>query len=197
MAFPKALGLVAAVALALAAPASAANLTSPAGTSYTGTVKFESTAPHVVMDTSNGSSLTCTTTGLEWKAESHGLLVPVKGPIAKLSFEGCGTTVVSVLKAGTMEVHKGHTGESEVKYDAVTWRGYEITTKALGFPDCIYAWSEPIVMGGLTGSSLQGGKTAIFDLSATIPVANSPLCPVWMELTGIYRIASPDFLDVD
>jgi hypothetical protein len=175
------------------AGASGATLTSPAGTAYTGTVKFENIAPHAVIDTQGALPLTCATTAMEWKVESHGALVPAKGPLTGLSFGSCGTTVVTVLKAGTMEVHSGNTGE----YDEVTWRGFEITVKALGKPDCIYSWGEPVFMGGLTASPLFGGKTAVFDVSTTLPVSNNPLCPHSIEITAQYQVTTPDYLDAD
>ncbi len=69
---------------------------------------------------------------------------------------------------------------------------------ALGGLDCIYSWGEPVFMGGLTASPFFGVQnSSVRSLSSTIPVSNNPLCPVSMQITGLYRVTTPDYLDVD
>lgn len=189
-------GLVALAALALAAPVSASTPTSPAGTVYTGPVKAQSAAQHVLIHTKGGTTITCETSSFDWEIESHGPSETTKGSVTNLSFGSCGTTTVSVLKKGTVEVHKGPEGSS---YETVTWSGMEITVAAPFTPDCKYFFQQPtsIFMGGLTASSVLG-TTAAFDFETNkIPVGNSILCPEWIQFTGAYTITTPDRLDFD
>ena len=193
---PRIAGLVALAALALAAPASALTPTSPAGTVYTGAVKSVSATEHVLIHTKGGTTITCETSSFDWEIESHGPSETTKGSVTNLSFGSCGTTTVSVLKRGTLEVHKGPEGAS---YETVTWSGMEITVATPFTPDCKYFFQQAtsIFMGGLTTSSVLEA-TAAFDLETNkIPVGNSILCPEWIQFTGAYTITTPDYLDFD
>jgi hypothetical protein len=200
MARQKILGLIAGLGLALAvsaSPALATTFTSPAGTAYTGVVKAKSAAPHVLLHTKNGTTITCETSAFDWQVESHGPAVTTKASVTNLSFGSCGTTTVSVLKKGTLEIHKvsGPGG-----YGLVTWSGFELTVAAPFTPDCKYFFQQPtsISMGGFTSSSSEGGKTSTFHLSTEkFPVGNSIFCPEWLQMTGFYTITSPDYLDFD
>jgi hypothetical protein len=202
MSFAKTLGAVAGLALALvalAAPAAASTFTSPAGTAYTGTIKGTIELGYMLIHTKGGSTLTCETSGFEWKVESHGPAVTAKAAVTNFSFGSCGGTVVSVLKGGTVEFHKG-SGEPG-GFELVTWSGFEITIAKPFTTDCKYFFQDSqirISMGGLTTSSRLGGKTPTFHLATeSFPVGNSILCPGWAQMTGAYTITSPDYLDLD
>jgi len=196
MARPGIAGLVVLAALALAAPASASTPTSPAGTVYTGPVKAVSAAQHVLIHTKGGTTVTCETSSFDWSIESHGPSATTKGSVTNLTFGSCGTTTVSVLKAGTVEVHQGPEGFS---YETVTWSGLEITVATPFSPDCKYFFQQPtsILIGAVTPSSVLG-TTAVFHLDTDkIPVGNSIFCPEWIEFTGGYTITTPDYLAFD
>lgn len=202
MARQSTVGLIAGLALALAAyasPATATTFTSPAGTAYTGVVKAKSAASHVLLHTKNGTIITCETSAFDWQVESHGPAVTTKASVTNLSFGSCGTTTVSVLKKGTLEFHGGSGIET---WGRVTWSGFELTVASPFTPDCKYFFQQPtsIFMGGFTSSSRPelGGKTSAFHLGTEkFPVGNSIFCPEWLQMTGFYTITSPDYLDFD
>lgn len=199
MARPKTLGLAAGLALALAAfasPALATTFTSPAGTAYTGTVEAKNAASHMLIHTKNATTLTCETTAFDWQIESHAPAVAAKASVTNLSFGSCGTTTVSVLKKGTLEIHEASGSDS---FGWVTWSGFELTVASPFTPDCKYFFqqAQSIKMAGFTASSALGGTSALDLETEGIPVGNSIFCPEWIQLTGAYTITSPDYLDFD
>jgi hypothetical protein len=114
----------------------------------------------------------------------------VKGNIESLTFENCNATV-TVLKKGTLEIHSSGSNNG-----TLTSSGTEVTVNYLGF-HCIFSTSSTDI-GTLTGSKTTG-KTATFDISATIPRTGGTsgfFCGSTAQWTGSYEITNPDTLNV-
>ncbi|HEY6729844.1 MAG TPA: hypothetical protein VI039_02345 [Solirubrobacterales bacterium] len=183
------LGLTALIAGALMAfplGASATVITSPAVT-----VKGESEGSitlHGIVD------LTCSNSVLEGTLEQFGPSVTAKGAVSVLSFTECNQHLTTVA-SGTMELHATSGGNG-----TLTSSGAKVTisfTTIFGTVHCVFATNNTLI-GTLTGSKNTGG-TATVDLnSAPIPVeSGSFLCGSSAELTGNYKISTPDYVDVD
>ena len=182
--------LVTAALLTFAGSAAATQLTSPAGTAYTGSLHTESQDEAVLHFF--GSTFQCDGT-VAGNVEQHGSGITVKGSITALTFSNCSAPIVTkTLKGGTVEIHPiagTHIG-------TVTSTGYEIELTAFGIR-CLYTTNNTH-LGTLTGSDATGG-TAVFDVSATLPrTGGSAFCPgqggLW---TGNYKVLTPDSLLVD
>ena len=188
------LALVAAALMALVGSASATVLTSPSGTVYTSTIKAESEGTTTLHNSSLGVSVSCKKSTVEGKVESHGTGVTVKGNVSSLTFSECGSDTVTVLKAGSLEVHEKQGGNG---YGTLTSLGAEITIKnsATGV-SCTYTTGAGTDIGTLTGS---GSTNATLDIeSATIPrTGDSILCGSKGQWTGSYKVTTPSTLLVD
>ena len=184
-------GAAALALLAFTGTASATQLTSPAGTTYTGSfhASDEAATIHTVL-----GSFSCAGT-LAGNVEQHGSGIAVKGSITTLTFTACSIGVtVKALKTGTMEIHS----IAGTNNGTVTLSGSEIE---VFFPQfgirCLYSTSNTDI-GTLTGSNITGA-TAAFDIAGTLAKSGgSVLCPnnggTW---TGKYKVSSPDNLLVD
>ena len=184
---------VAALAM-MAATASASTITSPAGTHYTSLVRADSEGEHVRIHRFPFSVVTCEFSRIEWQVEKGiGIFTTARGPVTHFSLGFCSQSV-TILKKGTIEVHKGGWGSGE--YDLITWTGAELTIGG-----CTYRFGvkpgETVAMGALTNSSSTGATATIDMASNTIPTVTYPGCGIGMEMTGIYEISTPDYLDVD
>lgn len=198
-----AVALVPLALLAVASSASATSLTSPAKTFYTGAVEAEMAVEQFVFHQKE-ETFACESSELEWQVESHGASVTAKGPVTKFTLGECGSTTVTVLKTGSLELHAG-----EAEAGVLTWTGGEFTTVShsiVGTTHCIYSFGIPgtefesIDVGVLTSSrSFEGAeKTAVIDIDAQIPAKQTDLfCPTEIGMTAAYRVTSPDYLDVD
>lgn len=198
MKYVKMLGLLAVAAaamMAFAATASATTLTSPAGTTYTGTIHATNENGHVSLHGENGVTIECAST-VEGKVEKHGTGVTVEGAISALTFTGCtNESVVTVLKKGTLIAHNiaGTTNGT------LTSTGTEVkaSVKSLfGTIECVYTTKETDI-GTLTSSAVTNA-TATLDISATIPrTGGSALCGANGVWTGNYIVDTPMELFVD
>lgn len=184
MRYSKMLGLVglAAVALmAFAGFASATALTSPVGTTYTGTIKGESegaTSFHGPF-----YSVTCAKSNFEGFVEVHGSGKPVIIPLTYMAFEGCNMPI-KMITNGRLEVHENGT---------VTWTGSQFTVYDAW--DCSFATAFSDI-GTLTTTKATGAD-ATLDLNETKLKPTSFMCgPTW-TWTGSYKIAVPNKLWVD
>jgi hypothetical protein len=195
MKYAKMLGLLAVAAAALmafAGTASATILTSPSGTTYTGTIKATAgtTELHGPFTT-----VKCTGSTVEGKVASHGASVTTSGTISTLDFTGCNFPV-TVLKAGSLEVHTTYKeGKQEEKANGngtLTSSGAEITI-ATSIANCLFTTSSTDV------GTLTGGTTAKLDInSAGIPrTGHSVFCGSSGTWTGSYTVVTPDTLLVD
>ena len=168
MKYLKVLGPVAMAVAALvvfAASASATVLTSPAGSTYTGTVQAETEGEMIIHEPFVESR--CKSKFL-WEPTSHGPASTVKGPVNTFDVTECsGGTLVVPVKLGTFELHT-RTGSADGD-GTLTWTGAEITY--LTSPpvlDCLYGLeSQNADVGIVTGSKKTGG-TAKVDMAATL-----------------------------
>jgi hypothetical protein len=125
----------------------------------------------------------------------------VSGPITGLTFEVCGNNTVTVLKAGSFEIHT----DTENKVDGngvLTSTGAEITVlnhTILGTVHCIYLTNETFI-GTIIGSKNKMAETATIEMGSasltrkSTDVACNNSNPLW---TGNYEITEPDYLNVD
>ena len=189
--------LAAAAFMALAASASATTVTSPSGTVYTSTMKAASEGTTTLHNSSLGVSVSCTASSVEGKVQNHGSGVTASGSISSLTFTGCGADTVTVLKAGSLEVHDKTGGNN---FDGtLTSVGAEITIKngATGV-SCTYTTGTGTDIGTLTGSVSTGGNATLDIESATIPrTGDSILCGSKGQWTGSYKVTTPSTLLVD
>lgn len=180
------LALVVTALVALPAVAQATTVTSPTGTVVTGNKEGESEG-HVKL--ANPISKIECNSKLNGPIETHGAGVTAGGKVAELSWTNCTNSWhVTTLSAGTLIVHytSGYNG-------TVTSTGAEVTLTRLGI-NCVYATNATDV------GTLTGGKTAVLDISATIPVKageSSALCGSSAAWTGRYQVTTPDELYVD
>ncbi|MGN6256685.1 MAG: hypothetical protein ACTHN3_02900 [Solirubrobacterales bacterium] len=194
MKYVKMLGLFALAATALmafAANASATTLTSPPGTTYTGTIVAESEGETTLTNTNIGLKVQCPVSKVEGPVQQHGTGVTVKGNITSLTYENCtnGYTV-TVLEAGSLEIHATSGGNG-----TLTSSGAKITIHTpLGF-SCTYTTSGTDI-GTLTGKDTEHATLDIG--SSTISrTADSSLCGTSATWTGSYTVVTPSNLTVD
>ena len=184
------------ILLAMAGPASATTVTSPSGTVYTSTMKAASEGTITLHNSSLGVSVSCTASSVEGKVQNHGSGVTASGSISSLTFTGCGADAVTVLKAGSLEIHEKQGGNG---YGTLTSVGAEITIKngATGV-SCTYTTGTGTDIGTLTGSGSTGGNATLDIESATIPrTGDSILCGSKGQWTGSYKVTTPSTVVVD
>lgn len=180
--------LIAAAALmALAGSASATSLTSPAGTTYTSTIK--ATSEHVTL-TGSFTTVTCTSSVMEGKVESHGASVTAGGKVSRLEFSGCNHPV-TVFKAGSLEVHTA--GSTSNGNGTLTSAGAEVVVHT-SVGTCTFTTSATDI-GVVTGST---NVNAILDIDgATIPrTGGAFFCGSSGVLSANYLVTTPSTLYV-
>ncbi|MGN6256686.1 MAG: hypothetical protein ACTHN3_02905 [Solirubrobacterales bacterium] len=195
MKYVKMLGLfvLAATALmAFAANASATTLTSPPGTTYTGTIVAESEGETTLENSSIGLKVQCEESKVEGSVKQHGTGVTAKGTLVLLTFVKCtGGYTVTTIQVGELEIHNiSGTGDG-----TLTSTGTQITIHTpLGF-SCTYTTSGTDI-GRLTGKDTQHATLDIG--SSVIPrTADSSLCGTSATWTGSYTVVTPSNLTVD
>lgn len=220
MKYLKMLGLAAIAAGALmafagAGTASATELTctEPAGTKVMcgiGTVIHSESEGHAVLDSIIGK-IECNSTVEGATTNTGSATETVDGEISVLSFTGCTTAVVKVLKNGNLEIHTQITtiedpGSPPVITEVtdgingngtLTSTGAEVTVETFGF-HCIFT-TKNTKIGTVTGSSTTGGS-ATLDISATIPRTggrSGSFCGASAPWTGSYKVTKPTWIDVD
>ncbi|HKF82436.1 MAG TPA: hypothetical protein VKB23_05700 [Solirubrobacterales bacterium] len=199
MKYVKMLGLLALAATALfafAASASATTLTSPKGTTYTGSIKAASEGHAITHDTSGlGITLECNVS-VESTVVSHGSSVTVKSNVSSLTWTNCTNNwSTTTLKTGSFETHP-ITGTDN---DTTTWSGAEWTAKqsTTGL-HCIYSTANTDI-GTLTSSTVTGGN-ATLDIAATITRTGGSsgfFCGTAVQWTGSFKVSTPSTLYVD
>jgi hypothetical protein len=192
MKYVKMLGLLAVAAAALmafAGTASATTLTSPTGTTYTGSISAESEGATTLHNTSLGVSVSCNESKVTGKVETSGAGVTAGGKISTLTFTSCGEDKVTVLTNGSLEIHRtsGYNGTLTSSGAAIT-----ITDASTGV-SCTYTTSNTDI------GSVTGGSPATLSInSATIPrTGDSFFCGSSGQWTGSYKVTSPGSLYVD
>ena len=180
--------LITAMVTAFGGAASANPLTSPAGSTYTGSLKGEAEGKISIHNSSLGVTVTCEESILEGNVESHNSLT-AGGSLTKFTLAKCGADTVTILKSGALEIH-GTTGSD----GTVTWTGAEITVKngSTGV-SCIYKTTATDI------GTLTGGTPATLDLgSTTLPrEGDNIFCGTKGTLTGSYKFTTPSTLLVD
>jgi hypothetical protein len=188
MKYAKILGLLAIAAAALmafAATASATEVTSPAGTVYTGTIVSENENGHVILHNPI-SKIECAS-NVTGTVSTHGAGVTAGGPITALSFTGCTNNWhVTVVSGGSLEIHASGGGNG-----TLTSSGATVEATRFGVT-CRYATNNTDI------GTVTAGEHATLDISAAIPFhSGSPLCgsgaTAW---TGSYKITSPTNLSI-
>lgn len=204
MKYVKMLGVLAVAAAALmafAGSASASNLTSPTGTTYTNTITATAGAT-----TLHGSfvSVTCNKSHVKGKVSQHGAGVTVKGNIEELSFTECNFPT-TVETTGSLEVHpirpkvSPHTtclaADGDTCDGTLTSTGAKVTiTTSVG--SCTFT-TNATPIGTVTGTSTTGSKAKL-DISGTIPrTGGSFLCGSSGTWTGSYTVDTPSTLWID
>ncbi len=195
MKYLKMLGLAAIAASALmafAGTASATLLTSPAGTALTVGKVIHAVTPagtHAVLDSPIGK-IECNST-VQGSITNAGGGVPTKsveGNLTTLSFTGCTTATVHVLKNGTLKITSSGGGKG-----ALTSTGAEVTVETFGL-HCIYSTN------GTPIGTVTGGSPAKLAISAEIPRTggkSGAFCGSTAPWTGSYNVTSPNPLFVD
>jgi len=187
MKYVKMLGLLAVAAAALMAFAgtASAQLTSPKGTPFTGTITGTSTDSHLT-----GSVTIACKHSVVSGSISKGATT---GAISTLDFTGCEPDTVVVLKKGHLTIDR-----VAANHGTVTSTGAEVTVLThrtiFGFPvttHCIYATNNTHI-GTFTGSPNDTSHATI-DINGSIPrIATDGTCgedpAIW---TGTYTITSP------
>jgi hypothetical protein len=178
----KILGLLAVAAAALmafAGVATASTLTSPAGTTYTSTIK--ASAGSTSLDGSF-TTVTCNKSTTEGKVEQHGASVNAGGNVSSLTFSECNFPT-KVVKAGKLEI----TSTSEV-----ISTGAEISIET-SVGTCVFTTNNTKV------GTFTGGTPASMDIaSAKIPrTGGNFLCGSSGTWTGSYTVNTPSTLLVD
>jgi hypothetical protein len=164
--------------------------TSPAGTTYAGNLHASSEG-HVVIHNAI-TNIECNST-LEGEVKPSDYGEPISFPLSSLTFTGCTNGwVADVTAKGSLEVH----AIAGTNNGTVTSTGMTVTFTRFGL-ECRYQTTATDI-GTLTGSKATGG-TATIDLSAALPRhGGSFLCGgSTAQLTGSYKVPTPDYLDVD
>jgi hypothetical protein len=190
----KMLGLVAmalAAFMALAGTASATSLTSPAGTTYTSTIKAEQ-AETITLTSAFGSfgAISCKKSTVEGSVEGHGASVTVTGKITKLTFTECtgGTPESPVAKPGSLELHTKEAASNG--NGTLTSKSAVVPVTGTLLGNCTFTTKETGTdIGTLTGSTTTN---AVLDISAVI---ESTSCGngTW---EGKYKVTTPSTLYV-
>lgn len=171
-------------AMAFAVPAVATTATSPAGTTYTGTLKGSGEAqfhgPFVTIKCQSS---------LEGIIESHGSSVTGKGKSTKWEHREC-SVPVETIATGTIEIHTVGKGQGTITSTGTVGRA--ITSVG----ECIYSTNNTD-LGTVTDSSITGG-TATVHLSGVIPrTGGNFLCGSSATLTGFAPVTTPDKIFID
>ena len=181
MKYVKTLGLLAVAAaalMALAGTASATILTSPAGTTYTGSIVATST--NIEID-GPWVTIKCGHSKLEGDITSHGG-AEVGSHIDSLTFTECNYPT-TVKQAGTLGIDGSNTLKST---------GIELSL-ATSIGTCV------VTTNGSHFGVLTEGTPAVLDLNSA-PLhrtAGNFLCGTWGNLTGTYTFTTPSTLLVD
>ena len=182
MKYVKMLGLLAVAAAALmafAGTASATNLTSPEGTTYTGEITATSSNSEL-----DGAFVTVKChSHIQGHVTSHGGTY-VHGHIDVLQFTGCNYTT-TVTNAGSITIHK-------TSGNVVTSTGAEVSI-ATSVGTCVFTTN-----GTSVGSLTEGTNASLDIASAKIPrTGGNFLCGSSGTWTGSYDLVTPNNLWVD
>jgi len=172
---------------AMVGTASATTLTSPKGTTYTSTLKFQSTGALTYTSAFGGfGTVSCKSSLFEVKVEKHGAGITVSGPVSGLTFSEC-SNPTTVLKAGSLEIHSVNEKEA-----TVTSKSTEIVWHGTLFGTCTFTTSSTGTHYGTLTTTASTGGQARLDLKASLA---SPCGTATLE--GSYSVVTPSTLYVD
>jgi hypothetical protein len=170
--------------------ASATTLTSPKGTTYTGSGAGEAEGSIYLTSPFGFGTITCNKATYSGKVEFHGLNVTAGGKVASLAFTECtgGEPTSPVISPGTLEVHSTSTAGN----GTVTSKSAEVIVHKTLLGTCKFTTaSTGTDLGTLTGSNITKGNATVH-VSGTIPgTCGSSV------LEGSIKITSPITLEVD
>lgn len=197
MKYAKLIGLAATAIAALmmfAGNASADKATSPTGTTYTGTLNWETTGGHISFHGSNGVTWECSSKFSE-HIVGHGEGVPVTTTITSWSFYNCTNSYVVHVQANGSASISATSGTNGTR--SMSGSKWVVTASTIfGTITCEYTTSNTSI-GTITGSGTTGAN-AILDLAATVPrTGGSSLCGSTGTWTGQYRLTSPSSFKID
>lgn len=182
-----------AVAIALLAPvtASATQLTSPAGTLYTGTI-------HAASEFSMSwhgpyATIKCNKSTISGTVESHSSVTTAIVKLSSVSFTEC-SFPFKVVKPGTLEIHTDDSAVNDGN-GTITWSGMELTYET-SIANCLFTTNNTDI-GTLTGSDTGNAKWDIPPNTAIPRTGHSVFCGSSSTLTGSYSITTPSTLTVD
>jgi hypothetical protein len=196
MKYMKILGLLSVAAAALTAftaSALATQVTAPAGTVYTGTVKGVNQG---AVSFDGTLEVTCNSGSIEGTIEQHGTSVTAKGRAVSFNWSECGDDEITGLVRGTVEVHPLGNGNG-----TVTSSGTEATVLAdtiFGTVHCIFTTNNTHI-GTVTGATSNSGHATVH-LEGAIPRTGGTsgfLCGSSAEITGAGKVTSPTGLRID
>lgn len=172
--------------LALSSTAEATPLTSPAGTSFTSTIKAVSEGS-ISLHNAVGT-ISCNST-IEGKVESHSA-TKASGKVTSLTFGACGEGTAHVHKPGSLDLHVNSSGTG-----TLTSTGAEVELTMFGV-ECVYTTSNTD-LGTLTDSSLTSGNATVDIESILTRTAGSFFCGSAANLEGSYKVTTPSSLYLD
>jgi len=166
--------------------ASGTTLTSPAGTTYTSTIKAENEGTVTLTSVFGGfGAVSCKKSVIEGKNESHGSGVTDFGRLTTWYFTECtGGSPTHLVAAGSFEIHSGG--------GVVTSKSASLVIHSTAFGTCTFTTaSTGTTLGTLTTTSSTGGNATI-DVAASLASA----CGTG-TLEGSYKITTPSTLFLD
>jgi sporulation protein YlmC with PRC-barrel domain len=180
-------GLAVAMALATFAGTASANpLTSPEGTSYTGTINAE--AEGALRLDGSFTTVECKKSTVQGQVESH-TETTASGKVSSLTFSECNFPV-SVKNAGSLEIHAVGSGQGTL---TSTGASIEITTSV---GTCVFTTNGTHI-GNVTDSNLTSGGATLDIGSAKIPrTGGNAGCGLSGTWTGSYKVTTPGSLFV-
>lgn len=174
--------------MAVGTTASATNLTSPNGTTYTGSFQAESSG---ISWEGAYTTIMCVNSTLGGTVESHGMSATVGIKLSSLTFTGCNFPF-TVSKPGSLEIHT--TGSTANGNGTITWSGMELSIHS-SVGTCIFTTSSSDV-GQLTGSDVGKAQWDLNEAKINRTGGNF-LCGSTSTLTGNYTVTTPSTLTVD
>jgi hypothetical protein len=191
MKYIKMFGLLAVTAVAMmgfAGSASAATLTAPTGTEYTGA--FTASLEGSALLKASFAEITCTSSTVGGTVTTNNESV-ASGDITTVDFSNCGSATVTTLNHnGTLSIAKGTR--------AVSGTGVEVTVFTAG-TDCIYGLGAGTSLGTATNIEPAGTDGVTLPIKAKLKklTGSGFLCAAEAEWTANYIITNPVDAHID
>ena len=192
--------MVASMVFVSAAPAS--TLTNPKGTVYGGASAIGAISNFEGVALDGTIKVTCLKSWIEGSVSNaggkdfNGETTTAAIQLNTLTIEECGSSTVTVVNKGSLEVHGLGNGNGTLTSTNAEFT--VLTHNVLGTVHCIY-WTNATDFGTLTGSANTEAFTATIDIgSVPIPRKSTDFgCGSTSELTATYKVETPMTLYVD